>query len=63
MEKVSKRAVNYREAEGRQRCGNCGMFQPPKGGVGRGGCDLVLGAIYAPDTCDEWTRKVAKNAR
>lgn len=55
MEKVSKAAVNYREATGKQRCGNCGMFH--KGNPGS--CDLVLGAIYADDTCNEWVKKDA----
>lgn len=55
MDKVSKRAVNYREASGKQRCGNCGMFHPDPPHPGR--CDLVLGDIEAAMTCDEWIKK------
>lgn len=52
MEKVSKTSVNYREAAGSKRCGNCGMFHAKENR-----CDLVLGSIHKDDTCDEWVKK------
>jgi hypothetical protein len=56
MEKVSKQVVNYREADGKRRCGNCGMFHRVRGSY-QGKCDLVLGFIHPDDTCDEWVKR------
>ena len=56
MEKVSKQVVNYREADGKRRCGNCGMFHRVRGSY-QGKCDLVLGSIHPDDTCDEWVKR------
>ena len=48
-EKLSKDAVNYREAENpRHSCGTCSMFVAPNG------CTLVSGLIDKDDTCDRW---------
>jgi len=51
-EKVSKASVNYRQATGRRRCGNCDMFHPATPYVGD--CDLVRGVIESADLCNEW---------
>lgn len=57
MEKVSKAAVNYREAESKERCGNCVMFRTNGKSFATGKCDLVMGMIYKDDTCDEFVKK------
>lgn len=60
---VSKEAVNYRKATGKQNCGNCVMFhrdQAPAHAdiyLYSGKCDLVIGNINAKDTCDRWEAK------
>ena len=58
MEKTSKQAVNYREGRGHKKCRVCAMFKPlATYGYEIGGCTLVMGQIYAGDTCDEWEPK------
>ena len=57
---ISKGAANYRPAIGPERCGNCVMFHPSQSASAiqlAGRCDLVLGEIYAKDTCDHWEAK------
>jgi len=51
-EKVSKASVNYRQADGPRRCGNCDMFHSASPYVGS--CDLVRGVIETQDVCREW---------
>lgn len=53
-EKVSKASVNYRQADGRRRCGSCDMFRIASPYVGS--CDLVRGVIESADVCSEWVQ-------
>lgn len=46
--KLAKSAVNYRDATGNQKCGNCDNYSS-------GSCDIVAGSISPTDTCDKWT--------
>lgn len=50
----TKAEVNYRRAEGKQRCGNCVMYRPSSTDDELGHCTLVKGLIISSDTCDEW---------
>ena len=48
-EKFTKQEVNYRDAEGTERCGTCVFF------IGdRAACEIVAGRIEADDLCDEY---------
>ena len=49
--------VRYRLAEGRQECGNCGMFLPRLEN-----CTWVEGHIIAEGLCDKWDLKKEKTA-
>ena len=58
MDKVTKSSVNYREAKGDKRCGNCFMYRPSHvHKIIKGSCTLVEGVIDPDDTCDKWERK------
>ena len=55
--KLTKAAVNYRQAKGApRRCGTCVMFRPKLAGQ-TGECTLVAGYIRARDVCDRWAPK------
>jgi hypothetical protein len=61
-QKVSKRSVNYRKADGHsrtaegvmKRCGNCCMYHPKQVPMNR--CDEVIGPIYPEDVCNDWCK-------
>jgi 8-oxo-dGTP pyrophosphatase MutT (NUDIX family) len=55
--KVSKASVNYRPAEGTQKCANCSMFGLKAPDFEAGGCTLVKGIIDPEATCDRWEAK------
>lgn len=61
--KVSKESANYRQATGKQRCGNCSMIRPNPPDFESYSCTLVEGLIRPGDTCDEWEPIPAKILR
>jgi len=62
MDKLDKKAVNYRPSEGDQRCGSCSMIRMLPPDFESAHCTLVEGLIDPDYVCDHWEAQVEKSA-